>query len=143
MTATQIEQGQLALFCWREASDYGGTDCMMAVAMALKNRQREGWHYGEWLRIIQDAENGVMAYRKEQARHGQFPDLRDPIFNKFLARIPAIYDGTTPDDFTDGGLYWANLTDVQSKEFLEKIIRGKDYAKCATVSPLNFFKQRT
>lgn len=141
MQASHIEQSLLALFCWREAGEYGGIDCMMAVAMALKNRQREGWHYGEWLRIIQDAENGVMAYRPEQTKRNQMPDLRDPVLIKFLARIPAIYDGTTPDDYTDGGVFWANLGDVQSPYFLEKIIRGKDYAKCATVGPLNFFKQ--
>lgn len=145
MTREGFEKAQLFLQSWREAGHLG-EQAMTAVAFALRNRQRAGWDGGMWLRIIENASR--MRYNESEPNQG-WPDLRDPIIHRFLARIDGIYDGSTPDVYvscthpTEGvrtGKYWADLGEITNQKFLELIVRSPEsHPKTSTVGTLTFF----
>lgn len=145
MVREGFEKSQLFLQSWREAGHLG-EQAMMAVAFALRNRQRAGWDGGIWLKIIENANR--MRYNNIPPNEG-FPDLRDPIIHKFLARIDGIYDGSMPDTYTscthpiEGvrvGKYWADLAEITNERFLELIVRSPEsHPKTSTVGTLTFF----
>jgi hypothetical protein len=158
MTKQNYEKAMLFLQAWREAGHLG-EQCMTAIAFALRNRQRSGWEGGQWDQIIQNCNR--IRYNDRPPNEG-FPDLRNPVLHRFLARIDGIYDGSSPDMLTScaqfikvptatgnnaglpsgvlTGKYWAELDKVTNKEFLERIIRAvADHPKTSTVGGLTFF----
>ena len=145
MTNEGFEKSMLFLQCWREAG-HMGEQAMTAVAFALRNRQRASWENSSWLQIIQHI--GRLRYNSDVPNIG-FPDLRDPIVHRFLARIDSIYDGSAPDNFTSSihpsegprtGKYWARLDQITNDKFLKVIVRNPDaHPKTSTVGGLTFF----
>jgi len=145
MTREGVEKAMLFLQSWREAGHLG-EQCMSAVAFALRNRQRASWEGGNWMKIVENANR--IRYNNTAPNQG-YPDMRDPIINRFLSRIDGIYDGSTPDIYTttthptEGprtGKYWANLGDITDKRFLELIVRcPRSHPKTSTVGTLTFF----
>lgn len=145
-------KAQVALFCWREASQYGGDQCMTAVAFALRNRVEAGWGGGtnDWLGVLSLASK--TSFRLEQPLRDQYPDERDPAWRKFFARIDTIVDGTAPDTYTSvekmwgpagskvTGLYWYAMNEIDNPWFTEYIIQKPDqHQKMATVGPMLFY----
>lgn len=102
MTAENFVKGQIAAFCHAEAAHAGGYQAMLAVACVLRNRRRKGWFGGNWLEIIQNAEESS-AYDL-QPRPAIKLDSGD--FRRVLQEIDDIYTGTYLDELTAGGLYY-------------------------------------
>jgi hypothetical protein len=149
MTFDSLVKGQVALFCWREASQHGGDICMTAVMCCLRNRVKAGW--GTWLEVI--SRDSKTSYRLEQPLQNQFPDDREPSWRRFFAKVDAIYEGNF-EDITAGtqdimwqpvgtrnhGLYWADLGAITNPWFSEKIVGDKEnHKKVCTVAPLYIY----
>ena len=157
MTIENFEKSLLFLYIWREASHFG-EQAMLAIAYALRNRQRAGWEGGSWTRVIEHADR--LRYNAVAPNTG-YPDPRDPIVRRVLARIDTIYDGSAPDTLTScpnnmrrkidiavglapdamkTGKYWCELDKTTNQEFLEKIVRDfTHHPKTSTVAGLAFF----
>ena len=159
MTNEAFEKSQLFLAAWKEAG-HMGEQAMTAVAFALRNRQRAGWENSSWSQIIQFSNR--LRYNTEPPNPG-WPDLRDPVVHRFLARIDGIYDGSTPDTLTSTtqmitlvqpgidtsalghtgvliGKYWCMLDQITNERFLEVIVRNpRAHPKTSTVGGLTFF----
>jgi hypothetical protein len=145
MTTTNIEKAWLFVQAWKEAGHLG-EQAMLAIAFALRNRQRAGWEGGSWAQIIQYCNR--IRYNEVPPNNG-YPDLRDPVIRRVLAKIDSVYDGSAPDTFTSvthptlgvlTGKYWAILKDITNVDFLEKIVRSPEsHPKTSQVGDLTFF----
>jgi len=157
MNNETFEKAQLFMRVWQEAAHLG-EQAMMAVAFALRNRQRAGWEGGFWLKVIEHADR--LRYN-DAPLNLDWPDLRDPIVHRVLARIDGVYDGSASDNLTSvtapmpieryawqggdsaqvrTGKYWAELSGITNKEFLERIVRDPaSHPKTSTVGSLTFF----
>jgi hypothetical protein len=141
MTNESIIKSCLAIFCWREASAYGGDTVMTAVAFAMRNRTLAGW--GDYLQLITN--HPKISYRTDNPLKDAYPDLREPSFQRFLMKLDVIYSNSLPDTLTymkpgKPGLYWADLSCVTNELVLERIIRNPtEHPKTASVSPLCFY----
>ena len=145
MTNESFEKALLFLTCWREAGHLG-EPAMTAVAFALRNRQRAGFENGSWSQIIQYSNR--LRYNDAAPNPG-FPDLRNPVVHRFLARIDSIYDGSAPDTFTSSihptegpraGKWWCALDGITNEKFLSVIVRNPvSHPKTSTVGSMTFF----
>lgn len=154
MVAESLEKAALFLFAWREAGHLG-ENAMMGVAFCVFNRVRAYWDNGDWLKVIEHANQQSYTLKPQRL---DYPDLRDPIVRRFLARIDSIYDGTTPDTYAsvlpmdgsspDGlkwgdirrGKYWATTDGIDNPWFLEKIRRDpSNHPRTSTGTGFDFF----
>lgn len=152
MYESDFVKSAVALFCWREASQYGGDFAMTAVAFALRNRVEAGWGDGnnDWLGVLSNASK--VSFRLQQPLQDQYPDSRDASWRKFFARVDGIVDFTTPDTYVSvekmwgpagskvSALYWYGMNEITNPWFTENIVRKPEqHQKCATVGPLIFY----
>jgi hypothetical protein len=145
MVTQQIEKAWLFVQAFREAGHLG-EQAMLAVAFALRNRQRAGWEGGNWALVVKHCNR--IRYNTVPP-NDEYPDLRDPIVRRVMTKIDSIYDGSAPDTFvscvhpTEGartGKYWAILHQITNPEFLERIVRSpNEHPKTSTVGDLTFF----
>jgi len=162
MNDEQYVKGQLATFCWRECPLTGGSEEMTAIAMVLRNRVRRGWENSTWLGVIEGAVARRGASHADPPRCG-YPDMRDPHWCKFFARLDGIYDFSLNDTWTTAsasiapgrrplgeqhvnltersGLFWAEMSRPGlSAEFLTRVARDHvNHPPCATVGTLRIF----
>lgn len=164
MTAEDFIKGQLVLFAWREGHSYGGVDNMLAVLFVLRNRQRAGWHGGDWLKIVERHDDAaaygplelartqvagarlsgstVMMETIERLARPQFPDLRIyEMQQKLLPRVDDIFSGMAPDVYTeDKALYYAELNGPLRERFKSEVCsRPVEHPRVAQVGPVFFF----
>ena len=100
----------------------------------LSNRFRLGW--GSWLDIIQNIPKCSATI--EQPKF-EFPSIWEHGFLRLLQEVDAIYDGT--QDYSKGGLYWADLRHVESRFFLDIIIGQPElHPRIVDMGPLTVFK---
>ena len=145
MVTQQIEKVWLFVQAVREAGHLG-EQAMLAVAFALRNRQRAGWEGGNWSLVIKHCNR--IRYN-DAPPNDEYPDLRDPIIRRVMTKIDGIYDGSMPDVLVScvhplegarTGKYWCQLHKITNQDFLEKIVRAtKDHPKTSTVGDLTFF----
>ena len=104
-----------AAYAWREGHE-NGFNGMLGVLFTLRNRL------------------GANRHRKttlgEQTNPGEYPDVREPSFQRLLQWVDAVYDGTAEDKITNGATRffdsaWEELSNVE---------------RCATVGTLTFYK---
>jgi hypothetical protein len=151
MTPENFIKAQLAEFAWREGSQYGGSNNMLAVAFVIRNRVRASWFGGDWLQVLENAheagalemcfcENGC-----PRCRSNQLPNLRDDNFRLLLRTVDDIFSGLAVDRFTtdpqgNGALYYAELRTVNRAWFRENILRNlAAHSRIANVGPVEFF----
>jgi hypothetical protein len=58
MTPNDVNRAQLAITAARLAGEGAALEQMKAIAYCLRNQVRAGWHDGEWLRVLEHAEDG-------------------------------------------------------------------------------------
>ena len=158
MTKVNYEKALLFMQCCREASHLG-EQAMLAVAFCLRNRQRNGFEGGDWLQIIQYCNR--LRYN-DAPPNNEFPDLRNPIIHRFLAKIDSVFDGSMPDVLTSctqfataltaqgnaagltsgvaTGKWYCELDKITNPEFLARIVRAPhDHPRTSTVGGLTIF----
>ena len=158
MTNQSLEKAMLFLAAWREAGQWG-EQAMMAVAFALRNRQRNSWEGGSWINIIKNYNR--LRYN-DFVPSQDFPELRDPVIHRFMTKIDSIYDGSAIDNLTSTqqfviavqpgaeatglhtgvltGKYWAILSEITNEKFLSAIVRNpENHPKTSQVGPITFF----
>jgi hypothetical protein len=130
-------------FVAAEAYTSGGVETMLAVAQVLANRVAAGWQGGDWLRVINSADQ----YRGTIQPAYQI-DPRDGNFRELLRRIDEVYHGTADDsgvnvETEDGkarSLYYGELHNINRDWFIEHITDDlENHPRLATVGQLTFF----
>jgi len=53
MTIGDVQRAYLAIFAAREAGLNASADQMKAIAMCIRNRVRQGWENGDWIRVME------------------------------------------------------------------------------------------
>lgn len=87
MTQRDIDRAHLALFAAREAGPRGTLEQMQAIAMCMRNRVRQGWHDGEWMKVLENADD----YRAHDPGP-HFPlDADNRSFQRLIRDIDEIY----------------------------------------------------
>jgi hypothetical protein len=56
LTLNDINRAQLALFAARAASAGAALEVMKMIALCVRNRVRQGWHDGQWLTVMEHAD---------------------------------------------------------------------------------------
>src|SRR5258707_854909 len=93
-----------------DALHHGGSEPMLAVAQVLANRVAAGWNGGDWLRVIQSAEQFRGTVNPDPPKL----DPRDGGFRDLLRRVDDIYHGVADDSNVNNeqgqkSLYYAEL----------------------------------
>jgi hypothetical protein len=136
MNADSFIKAQLVAFAHREAAHHGGYDNMLAVMHVIRNRQRASWFGGDWIKILHDA--------PQKAGHVPPPsavELRDTAVKMAMLHVDDIFNGMAADKFTEGALYYAELSKVDRSWFVENIARDPEHhPRCAQVGPVSFFR---
>jgi hypothetical protein len=86
-----------ALFAWRQEKQ-NGINGVLAAMFVLRNREKAGW--GDLSAVIQDA------FLSQEEDHPnsttEFPDVRDPEFQKVLQFSEQIFKDEIMDNLTGG-----------------------------------------
>lgn len=157
MNNEAVEKAAVALFCWREASQYGGDRNMLAIACVLRNRVRS--RGTPWLEVLQNASGE--SFRLHQPLQDKYPDLREPSWLRFFRKIDGIFSGQEPDitsceatipagrielgrpmahqQQAKVALYWAIPSEVDNPWFKERIIGKPEHPRTAVADPFWFF----
>jgi hypothetical protein len=136
MNADTYIKGQIAAYCIREGFDQGGVDNMLAIAFVLRNRVAAGWFGGDWMAVLETADN-CRGTEKSLARG---LNLREGSIKQFLQQVDDIYSGAAADELTEGALFYAELHHITRPEFVEDIVRNPEsHPRVATVGLVAFF----
>jgi hypothetical protein len=142
MDSATYEKALAALLCWREENG-NGVNGMLGVLFCLRNRAKAGWEMGQWSKLITTHNQFSSMTVKGDAELVQFPDLHDQNFVKVLQMVDGIYDGTTEDTLTNGGLYYYDPgPGVTPGGWFDRVILGnpEEHPRCATIGHTQFFK---
>lgn len=141
MTFESYVKSRLMDFVIEEAYSSGGVETMLAVAQVLANRVKAGWQGGDWLRVIDTAEQ----YRGTVQTKAYVPiDPRDGNFRELMRRVDEVYHGTADDANVNNesgkSLYYAELHNINREWFQEHILDDlESHPRLATVGQLTFF----
>lgn len=99
MIGIEFEKSIVALASWSVGRQdlYKG---MAGVAMVIRNRAIAGWFEGSLYL------NAVAVLNENPIT--EYPDAREPEFQKILQAMDGIFEGSIPDK-TDGGLWITNI----------------------------------
>ena len=131
-----------ALTAWREERG-GGLNSMLAVMFVIKNRANANWQGGDIYKIITAKNQFDSIVMKGDPNTVEYPDPRDPVFQKVCQYADGIFDGTTADNLTMGSLYYSDLgSPGYNKEgwFELNIVRSPNHPRLATIGTTSFFK---
>ena len=143
MTYENFIKARLLEFAVQEAYQYGGVDCMMAVAQVIANRVAAGW--GEWHNVLDTAPNYIGT---DHSIIKMCIDPKDITFRRALTMIDDVYLGVADDSNVniedDRGklpaLYYADLSNLNREWFRMNVTEHIDrHPRIATVGPLTFF----
>jgi hypothetical protein len=56
MTLNDLQRAELACFAARAAGPDGCLEQMAAICYCIRNRVRQGWHDGDWLQVLEHAD---------------------------------------------------------------------------------------
>lgn len=105
------------LEAWRQGLEYGGHLASCLAASCIMNRIRLGW--GAHLEVLKNIPNHS-ALNIEPNRDA-VPSIWEPNFVRLLHEIEGIYNGTG-QDYSKGGLYWADMRRIERPWFKDKIL---------------------
>lgn len=97
MTLNDVQRAELALFAAREAGFDASLEQMKAICYCIRNRVKQGWHDGQWLTVMEHAEEA--AGNLKDARTVLDPANRT--LQRLIADVDDIYYGSPQ---TDDGL---------------------------------------
>lgn len=129
-------KGQLILYAWRYAKEYGGTKPAQMIMCAIANRVKCG--QGSWLEVIERIPKYAAEF--EMPNRDNFPLIWDQTLVRLLHEVEAIYDGSGKD-ITDGALYWCDLRRIETDWFRNTILANPtQHPRVANMVSLTFFR---
>jgi hypothetical protein len=127
-------KGQLVLVSWRYAHEYGGPKPAQMIMSCIANRVKCG--QGSWLEVIER----IPKYAAELVQPQGFPSIWDQVLTRLLHEVESIYDGSGKD-LTNGALYWADLRNIETEWFRDKILKNPtQHPRVADFNSLTFFR---
>jgi hypothetical protein len=150
MTLNDIQRAHLALFAAREAGASGCFDQMKAIALCIRNRVRQGWYDGDWIDVIEHADE--VAGNPPGPR--VYIDLRNRDFQILIREIDEIFFGRQDWDKYPSRLpmpgmeesigkatYWAFINQPYTPWFRENVLScPKDHAPKANMGLIMFYE---
>ena len=135
MTLSDFQRAMLAAFAARESGIGASLEEMKAIAYCVRNRVRQGWHGGNWLANLENADQ----YRGNlKGPHIPIDADSRPV-QRLVREIDDIYFGlrestNSPQAQTNGiedsigkCCYWLRANEPFSPWFVEKIIHDPDH----------------
>jgi hypothetical protein len=116
---------------------------MLAVIFVIKNRAKANWLGGDIHKIITEKNQFDSVVRIGDPNTVEYPDPRDPTFQKVCQYVDGILDGTTADNLTSGSLYYADLNSpgyTKDGWFDRNIVQSPDHPRLATIGTTSYFK---
>jgi hypothetical protein len=125
----------------RDAYHHGRHEAMLAVAQVIANRVHAGWGGGDWLKVIDTAND----FRGTVSAEDPQINPRDSGFRELLRLIDDVYHGTYDDSSVNNdqgqkSLYYAELHNINRNWFSENILSDlESHPRLATVGQMTFF----
>lgn len=142
MTLNDLQKAALILFAAREAGDTGSLQAMRGICYAIRNRVRTGWYDGNWLDVIENADEsaGNLPWRDADPVRLTVNDRG----LQMLARdIDGIFYSGGDDEVAaaiDNALYWQRIDKPIRQWFVDNIVRRpEDHGRRAQISSIVFF----
>lgn len=149
MTLNDIQRAQLAVYSIKAAGQGASLEQMKAIAICIRNRVRQSWHDGDWLKNIEHADE--VAAHLPGPRVLLDPDSRS--FQVMIRDIDEIYfsrrdwekspsHAAMPslDEAIGRCCYWAFLNRPFTPWFTEHIIHHDEHKQRGTMGTMIFFE---
>jgi hypothetical protein len=140
MTLDQLQRAQLFFFAYGEASASGSLSAMKAVCYVIRNRVRRGWHDGNWLEVIEQADQ--VAGNQPTKKLPRL-DVYSRSFQQLMQAVDEIYYSSSSDDterVVDEALYYQFADRPLRTWFTENIIRHpQEHARKAHIGTMVLF----
>lgn len=149
MTLNDIQRAQLAVYAARAAGQDGALEQMKAIAICLRNRVRQGWHDGDWLKVIDHADDvagnapGPRVFLDSENRSFQvmIRDIDEIYFNRRdWAKAPSHAAMPSLDEAIGKCCYWVFLDRPITKWFTERVIKHPDHKQGGTMGTMMFYE---
>lgn len=130
MTVNDIQRAYLCLFAVREAGPRASADQMKAIAICIRNRVRQGWHEGDWIKVIENADetraNEPIAMHLD-ANNRDFQILARDIEEIYFSRRdwtrePSLAQMPDLDEAIGAATYWAFINRPLTPWFQSHIV---------------------
>ena len=131
MTLNDIQRAELACFAARAAGPDGCLEQMHAIAYCIRNRVRQGWHEGEWLQVLEHADEAA----GNVAGPRVILDANNRSFQRLIQDVDEIYFSRRDyhkdpsgeampalEEAIGNACYWAFINQPFTKWFREAII---------------------
>lgn len=135
MTINDIQRAYLALFAAREAGSGASAEQMMAIACCIRNRVRQGWHDGDWMKVIEHAAE----VRANLPGPAVALDANDKNFQRLVKDIDEIYFSRrdwrrdpsgeampSMEEAIGASCYWAFINQPFTNWFMENVLHDPE-----------------
>lgn len=89
MTLNDVQRAELALFAARAAGAGASLEQMKAICFCVRNRVKQGWHDGQWLTVMEHAEESAGNLAEARTRL----DPANRTLQRMIADVDDIYYG--------------------------------------------------
>lgn len=151
MTLNDVQRVMLLEFALREVGDEGNLDSVKGVCYVIRNRVRAGWSDGNWMRVIESAQ--------ETAAHLPNKFTLDPdsrLLQRMIQEVDDIYysmewsgrtdstkdqQGDSIESSVGTSLYWMWMKRKAHPWFIEQIVQDhKNHPVRTQIGLMMFFK---
>ena len=135
MTQSDLYKAALAMFAARAAGEKGSLEQQKAIAYCIRNRVKAGWNDGNWLAVIEDADDFMGNLPGPRVRL----DANGRAFVRLLRDIDEIYyggqrfagqtgneEGDSLESAVGNAKFWLFLSQPFNPWFVEHIIHAPD-----------------
>lgn len=135
MTINDIQRAYLAIFAAREAGQNASSEQMKAIACCIRNRVRQGWHDGDWMKVIEHADE----VRANLPGPAVKLDTQDRNFQRLVRDIDDIYFSRCDwrknpsgdpmpgmEEAIGAACYWAYVNQPFTSWFLDHVVHQPD-----------------
>ena len=139
MTLDQLQRAQLLMFAHQEAAYTGSLAAMKAVCYVVRNRVRKGWFDGNWIEVIENAEDaaGNMAPTPGKL------DVFSRTFQMLMQAVDDIYYSSASDEvekIVGEALYYQFVDRNLRPWFTDAILRDPaNHARIAHIGTMVLF----
>lgn len=139
MTLDQLQRAQLLLFAHQEAGSTGSLSAMKAVCYIVRNRVRRGWFDGNWIEVIENADE--VSGNDPATR--QKLDVYSRAFQMLMQAVDDIYYASASDETEKAvkeALYYQFVDRNLRTWFTDNILRDPaSHARVAHIGTMVLF----